>query len=498
MEPIEVKKQHQLDFKDTFEFCLSSIRHRFGRSLLTLSVVILAVAFFMYLQCSNIFRLSVKDGVESEIVASRKPGKLLGMMYTPYTKNEFAKLLVDSRDDARDLKRISSVLKISEAEASELAANAFSELIYLNFFNDLAIGKRKELFGRLEGDAIFGFLRADGNFEKTLEKMLEIGGIRFPGGSEKMKAFLAVYPSYSAKLISAYSKWTGFQKAVRAASDFDANDSAETRAFILRASADPKTMTAWLAFLQERGFVIEQSELDSIVNYQRMTDRIEKIQNILSNPDYRKKWRQAYGQEKYRRMDEKLAILDSVKTMEILKDAKYPDGEKISKADMKTIADEFRSRKQLRHLELYLDINLLAESSGFSPSQLYLMALSFLVCVVGITNAMLMSITERFREIATLKCLGATDSFILIQIVLEAMIQGMIGSVAGILIGFLAALVNSSFQVGTRVFTTFDFGMIGMAALASLLAGMLLAVLSSLYPSTKAARMAPMEAMRVE
>jgi len=149
-------------------------------------------------------------------------------------------------------------------------------------------------------------------------------------------------------------------------------------------------------------------------------------------------------------------------------------------------------------LELYLEIDIFKESAGFTVSQIYLMALSFLVCVVGITNAMLMSITERFREIATLKCLGATDSFILIQIVLEALIQGVIGSLIGILLGFLVALTASCMQVGFRVFHTFDFTMIGMSVLISLVVGMLLSVLASLYPSYRAARMAPMEAMRVE
>ena len=141
---------------------------------------------------------------------------------------------------------------------------------------------------------------------------------------------------------------------------------------------------------------------------------------------------------------------------------------------------------------------MLDDAKGFTKEQIYLMCLSFLVCVVGITNAMLMSITERFREIATLKCLGATDSFILIQIVLEAMIQGVIGGLIGLLLGFIVALCSSLFQVGGRIFASFDWGMIGFAAFFSLLAGVLLSVLSSLYPSAKAARMAPMEAMRVE
>lgn len=263
-------------------------------------------------------------------------------------------------------------------------------------------------------------------------------------------------------------------------------------------SKDPAKLNAWRSVIADAGFEMDDAEFQSILHYQEMSEAIEKVSSLLYEPDYRKKWRRVYGQSKYNTMDSKLAVLDAPKTLEILEGAEYEGNTLITLDQLKGIAKEFRSRKHLRDLEVYLGINLFEETTGFSSSQIYLMALSFLVCVVGITNAMLMSITERFREIATLKCLGATDSFILIQIVLEAMIQGLVGSLIGVVIGFIVALIASSLQVGLRVFSTFDFGMIGLAALTSLLAGMLLSVLASLYPSAKAARMAPMEAMRVE
>jgi len=61
----------------------------------------------------------------------------------------------------------------------------------------------------------------------------------------------------------------------------------------------------------------------------------------------------------------------------------------------------------------------LAPSSGGS------FILSLLVCAVGIVNAQLMAVTERFREIGTMKCLGALDRFVLRLFILEAGMQGL-------------------------------------------------------------------------
>jgi hypothetical protein len=61
---------------------------------------------------------------------------------------------------------------------------------------------------------------------------------------------------------------------------------------------------------------------------------------------------------------------------------------------------------------------------GASPKQRWIIILSLLVCVVGIVNAQLMAVTERFREIGTMKCLGALDRFILRLFILESRLGG--------------------------------------------------------------------------
>tara|TARA_B100000686_G_C16746579_1_gene949795 strand:- start:96 stop:800 length:705 start_codon:yes stop_codon:yes gene_type:complete len=128
--------------------------------------------------------------------------------------------------------------------------------------------------------------------------------------------------------------------------------------------------------------------------------------------------------------------------------------------------------------------------------QTWLISLSLLVCVVGIANAMLMSVTERFREIGTMKCLGALDSFIIKLFLLESTFQGAAGTIVGILIGLILTLLLAFFDYGSFIFTYFPTVDIVRSAVASIIAGTLLSLIGAMLPAYKAAKMEPVEAMR--
>jgi len=135
---------------------------------------------------------------------------------------------------------------------------------------------------------------------------------------------------------------------------------------------------------------------------------------------------------------------------------------------------------------------------GVSGRSRWLVALSFLVCMVGVANAMLMSVTERFTEIATMKCLGALDGFVMTMFVLEAVIQGLIGGVAGLILGLLLAVLRGAVDYGALLVFGGAFGEVLSALGVSLAAGVVLAAGAAVGPSFVAARLAPMEAMRVD
>jgi len=111
---------------------------------------------------------------------------------------------------------------------------------------------------------------------------------------------------------------------------------------------------------------------------------------------------------------------------------------------------------------------------------------------------MLMSVTERFREIGTMKCLGAMDGFIIKLFMIEASIQGACGTCAGIVLGLLIGLGGGLLTYGSLAASSVSFFAIGWSAALSLIIGVTLCTLFAIYPAYVASRMQPVEAMRVE
>ncbi len=145
-----------------------------------------------------------------------------------------------------------------------------------------------------------------------------------------------------------------------------------------------------------------------------------------------------------------------------------------------------------------LKVILQQSSTGMGPKEVWLIVLSLIVCTVGIINAMLMSVTERSREIGTMKCLGALDHFIVELFLIEAFIQGIIGSIIGIFIGILFTLLSSVIQYKGIVFSVFPVVEILKYSLAALILGTFLTMIGALYPSYISAKMEPAEAIRRE
>jgi len=136
--------------------------------------------------------------------------------------------------------------------------------------------------------------------------------------------------------------------------------------------------------------------------------------------------------------------------------------------------------------------------SGTDTMMLLLIGLSLLTCLVGIVNAMLMSVAERIKEIGTLKCLGAEDSFIVRTYFVESSLQGVLGTACGALAGLLVGIAVNVVGYGGFVFHAFPWLAVARAELLAFLIGSIMSVMASIAPAYWAARKQPVDAMRVE
>jgi putative ABC transport system permease protein len=122
--------------------------------------------------------------------------------------------------------------------------------------------------------------------------------------------------------------------------------------------------------------------------------------------------------------------------------------------------------------------------------------ISLLVGGIGIMNIMLVSVTERTREIGLRKALGARKRDILIQFLAESLLLSLLGGIIGILFGWLIAFVVEKVAIasGTPFHPVVGLNAILLATLFSAAVGLFFGI----YPASRAANLEPVEALRYE
>ncbi|HEX2978900.1 MAG TPA: FtsX-like permease family protein, partial [Anaerolineaceae bacterium] len=180
----------------------------------------------------------------------------------------------------------------------------------------------------------------------------------------------------------------------------------------------------------------------------------------------------------------------------------------VDSASVNTATEEISQILRTRHrTEVGVDdFTLLTQSSVLSIAQsitgvltLFLggiAAISLLVGGIGIMNIMLVSVTERTREIGLRKAIGARKRDILIQFLTESILLSLLGGVIGILLawGITTVIAMIASASGTPIEPSITLDAILLATLFSMAVGLLF----GLYPANRAASLQPVEALRYE
>lgn len=170
------------------------------------------------------------------------------------------------------------------------------------------------------------------------------------------------------------------------------------------------------------------------------------------------------------------------------------DSEKLTKDVKKYLQNFYKSNKKWTVEALSMQSQISMMTSMFDTISLaisVIAAISLFVGGIGVMNIMLVSVTERTREIGTRKALGAKSGYIKMQFITEAviicLIGGTIGIIFGIGLGVITALVlNSPISISiSTILISFTFSMV-------------IGVFFGYYPAKKAASLDPIEALRYE
>jgi putative ABC transport system permease protein len=175
------------------------------------------------------------------------------------------------------------------------------------------------------------------------------------------------------------------------------------------------------------------------------------------------------------------------------------DGVSIERT-MATIRELMRERRKISENEednfSVLDTRQIAEALSSTTRVMTMLlgavaAVSLLVGGIGIMNVMLVAVTERTREIGIRLAVGAQQSDVLLQFLVEAVVLSLVGGITGATLGFLGAMAIGG-AIGVPIFVTFEVVALGFGVPT------LIGIAFGFFPALRASRLDPIEALRYE
>jgi len=504
MRNIEVKDQVRLSLGKCMELVLSGVRFRLFRAAITVVVVALAVAFLMTMLSESLIARRATGAIKVRIAPRQNLLFWVSRLSVPLKEVQLTEELAAIQEDKdegklteKDRNRSDEYKawgSLGDQDVEALCAIAKRQGEYLRFFDGLSEGHRRVLLGRLQGAEVFPTILGETGFNDFKARLLQLGR-QIPTGIDGFRAFLNDWGrtrQTRGKILE------GNRKALERIKTDLLKDQKPKDVLAAADAGMPRKLAEYGYRMSDAEFAEVRSHASLSVDAERIKSA-GKIQEVKTRLAARLNIKNASDISETTLLDEAASGSGAEWLLGVTNDIKKPIG--LSAKRIQEAAQYRLDEIDLAKVETGIQAAAITTEKGwlgFSSRTKWLIVVSFLVCIVGIANAMLMSVTERFREIATMKCLGATDSFIMINFILESCMQGIAGGVVGAFLGFLLGGLRSWARFGWVAMQNLPGVELLIAGGLSIVMGVVLSAGAAVYPAYVAARLAPMEAMRIE
>ena len=514
MKTIDIQEQPILSFRRTLQITVNGIRYRLFRSLVTVVVVAVAVAFLMNVLSESLVKRAVARRTHGRIGQIRQAAAWTGKLSAAGSIEEILLRLSQAQPGDAVYREAAALGGFSDAEMRACHESARTASGILIFLADLNYGHRRALIHNAVGARVFERLRSDEGMRRFTDALKTMKSVRLPKSVDEIRRFVNAWPSVRDRALRVQE---GHRRAIaRLAKHLKGRP-------VLEGLTDAEGELGQA--IRQAGFVLDAATARAGARQARLSLDQRLLQESIGNAEVRKAvaarldvlpadvnvltlWRllrsrrsaQWYAKqlaEQQKRIERERE--EGTRTVE---SAVERGGDLAAAAalSVERLVELARAVAEERALDRAERLGVVGSGGflGIGERMGWLVLASMLVCVVGISNAMLMSVTERFREIATLKCLGALDGFIMVMFVLEASFLGVVGGLLGAVAGALLGLGRMALAFGAVLWPAVPVGQLLLWMAISVAVGVVLAAVASVYPSLKAARLAPMEAMRIE
>jgi putative ABC transport system permease protein len=483
LKPIEAKDQAGLSMMRCLRLAWSGMSYRMLRSGITTAILALAVAFLVYVLLFGLMAERTQREAWDRLEPTRSAIRDLSRLTSPDPAAEVISALAGDHQTLKIAYR--RWAGFDDATWSRLTTLAEAWSATQVWFEQRTATESATLLGGQSLSAWLDAMQTEParrQFEQRLAALGLAGEWAAHRADHGGDALITDWPRLRE---AAESIRRGQRQAITALRAQDPRPIVER----LAAADDHRDLAAEL---EQPGFAFGPAELRRLRDYAGHLLVREQIDTRLTDPQTRSVLLRQFGSA------EPDAVMRALADGQLTPEALRLDGT-VRPGAAAAVARRALRERQLRAVTVGYTPADRDTPFGLPPRTLWLVGLSLLVCVVGVTNALLMSVTERFNEIATMKCLGAMDGSVMRIFVIEALIQGLIGGSLGLVVGVLLAVGRGYLEFGGH----FGFAFAGWPDLLralglSLGVGVLLATLAAVAPSWVASRLAPMEAMRVE